>query len=189
MNKELANAMKERIQNLAFVDKIAGLVKTIETTSKEDNKIIRFPAALESNTPLQAWNYTDLVPNTNKKSIFYFEGKPVKMGAITQKGIQAEATIRLVGWFNRNFSAGSDLAAASQIIRLLATTNPFNVGALHGVSITPIAFLDSEEKLFSKYTYDEKVHQFLMAPFSAFAIDFKVTFTLSTNCFPEDGSV
>lgn len=189
MIKELSQAMKQRIEDLSFIDKIAGLVKTIETNSKEDQKLIKFPAAVESASPPMAWNYTDLVPNSNKKSIFYFEGRGVKMGGITQKGVQADATIRLIGWLNHNFGAGSDIAAAAQIIKRLAGVNPFNVGVLHQVSVAPVTFLDSEEKLFSRYTYDEKVNQFLMAPFSAFAIDFKVSFILSTNCLPEDGNI
>lgn len=185
MNKELAELIIGRIAALPFIDRIAGLVKTIETTDKSEAanpKTIRFPAAESANKPN---NYLDLVPNSTKKSIFYVESLgPLKPGSQNAKGFEMESTLRLVGWMNSRFPVGSDSLAIASILKRFPD-QPFNSGAFTRIRMRPTSILSSEDKIFSKYTYDEKVSQFLMLPFHAFAIDFTINFTLKADCFPE----
>lgn len=188
MNKEIANILKEKIQDLPFIDKLAGLVKTIETTDKSEAanpKVIRFPASVDVNgAPLKAWNYADLVPNSTKKSIFYIEGRGLKPGNITARGFEMVSSLRLIGWMNSRFPVDTDSFAIASIISRF-DDRPFNSGIFTGIRIKPVAILDSEDKLFSKYTYDEKVNQFLMLPFMAFGIDFEINLTMNPKCIRE----
>lgn len=190
MNKEIASIVKDKIKDLPFIDKIAGMVKTIETTEKTEvpkPNVIRFPASVDVQQlpPLKQWEYADLVPNSAKKSIFYFENRGNKIGTVNGRGVEMESTIRLIGWMNSKFPVGSDALAISSILKRLAGLQPFNSGLFTRIRITPTAILDQEDKLFSKYTYDEKILQFLMLPFHAFGIDLTVNYILAANCLPE----
>lgn len=182
MNKQIANILKGMVQDLSFIDQIAGLVQTIETTTKDENpKTIRFPASLDINGG-NGEQYGDLVPNNTKKSISYFESWGFRFGAFTKDGIEGAATLRFVCWLNQNFEAGSEVMAANMVVNALHRPNPFNEGVFKRITIKPEAFLGLENDIFSRYTYEEKTLQYLMFPYSAFAIDLKVSFILGKEC-------
>jgi hypothetical protein len=181
MNKEIANILKSFIEPLPFVDTLAGLVQTIEFASLEDKekgKIIRFPASVDSNTTPtgKAWQYADLVPNSSKKSVIYFEDRGLKTTGKNRFGIGFESELRLVCWMNSD-----DPLPLVSIINALSD-GVFNEAPITGIKITLGNILGLEDKIFGKYSYEESVNQFLMFPFSAFAIDLKINFNVSTSC-------
>lgn len=191
MQAAIANILKDKIAGLPFVDKLAGLVKTIETGSKAEDTAgaFRFPAAVESTAPTtpNAWTYADLVPNSSKKSVFYFEDRGLKVSGKSGKGFEMQSNLRLVGWLNSNYPPGSDALAVAHVLNALPE-HPFNAPGYTRISVTPGAILGTEDNIFSKYTYDEKLRQYLMKPYSAFAIDLTINFTLTANCLPEYGA-
>ena len=73
MNQAIANIIKESIEDLDFVDKIAGLVSTqyinIEGVTKS------YPVACCVPDDCKIGDYNDLAPDSKYKSVIYFEGR------------------------------------------------------------------------------------------------------------------
>lgn len=185
MNKELANIIKGKIAGLPFVDTLAGLVKTIEFSSlepKEKGRIVKFPASVDSNTTPtdRPWQYADLVPNSKKKSVIYFEDRGLVISGKSKYGVAFESNLRLVVWLNLNnqLEAANALLATVQAI----PEGEFNEAGLSRIKITPSKVLTINDKIFAEYSYQEAINQYLMFPFSAFAIDMKTTFNASGQC-------
>lgn len=185
MNKELANIIKGKIAELPFIDTLAGLVKTIEFSSlepKEKGRIVKFPASVDSNeTPKdRPWQYADLVPNSKKKSVVYFEDRGLSTVGKNKFGVAFESNLRLVVWLNEQDS----ISAANAMVSTLQAIpeGHFNEAGLSMIKVVPGKILTSNDKIFAEYSYQEAINQYLMFPFSAFAIDLKTTFNASGQC-------
>lgn len=178
MNKELAEILLAKVIGLPFIDRAAGLVKTIETKSKDESgKVLRFPAAMKAEDSI---NYQDLTPNSQKKSVLYFEDYGTKITGKKAAGYTFESTLRLVCWLNA-FKSGADLFAIGSILERFGGGLE-NAGLFTRLQIEPTEVLGLEDRIFGRYTYEETTLQYLMMPYSAFAITFKITYTLNNNC-------
>lgn len=177
MNREIANILKAFIEPLGFADTLAGLVKTIETTD-EKGKAIKFPASVDANTTPKSrdWQYADLVPNSKKKSIIYFEDSGLETTGKTKSGIAFEGNLRLVCWINKTMV--SEQFPLFEILKALPD-QPFNASPITGIKVSAGKILGAEDRIFSRYTYEESLTQYMMFPFTAFAVDLKIKFNVA----------
>lgn len=193
MNKEIALVIANKIKDLPFIDVLAGMVKSVTTEQPSDasTKRVVFPVAYEIVKP-EATECTsksrDLVPNSKKKSIIYFEdfgANPTSGGRPGKPMFQS--TIRLVAWFNRNRLVGDQYAnistfCQSAIIGLLTGKNPINTGNFQRLTFSANRLPPQDAGIFSRYTYDEATRQYLMPPYECFAIDFTCRFAVRDTC-------
>lgn len=199
MNKEIANILRDKIKDLPFVRTIAGLVQTVEYLQPDsDNNMHRvaMPMSYEVLVPGTMSDAScfdgrerELVPDSRKGSIIYFEElAAVSRGVLGRPGtIALQSTIRLVAWMDRERLVGDrytniSTTCISQIMGRLVGRNPMNVGNIKRLSVTVANIPNQNAALFSKYTYDEKIRQYLMPPFECFGIDFVCKYVVSDRC-------
>lgn len=187
MIKEAAKVLRDRLQfrgDIPFIDVYAGLVQTVSykaETASGSTTTERMPVSYDTNlsagcsgTPEKA-----IIPDSSKKGIIYFEENG---GAVPFRTIAGGSTLYRLGlvavvWLNRAKITGDDYSeisgsAFAEIKKKLTATDisdPF-----HRLTVTDARFRQNDA-VFSKYSYDETVMQYLRPPFEYFAIDLTVT--------------
>ena len=203
MNQAIANIIKGHIDNLDFVDKIAGLTAALTfdiiTRDKENN-----PTSMQKTVPIaccvtpedcqKEGAYNDLMPNSAYKTVIYFEDGGVTFERSESNWKYYKSNLRLVCWINIEKITGSTCKSenpctyAAHIIAEIIRALPEFPENAHG----PIEKVYSEitnqlvrsPSIFSAYTYDEKHVQYLMAPYDYFALTIETSFAIclrSTN--------
>lgn len=187
MNQAIASIIKGYVENLDFVDKIAGLVQTQYMTIEDTVK--SYPVACCVPDDCKTGEYNDLAPDSRYKSVIYFEDRGVRFIRAQGNFKYYESNLRLVAWLNVKRILG-DLCDASactysshailDIIRLLPEF-PQNIAPFTQVYIEVTSQVIRDKSIFSKYTYNELQTQYLMSPYDYFALDINTTFGI---CLP-----
>lgn len=200
MNKELANHLLNKLINAPFIDVGAGIVQAVEYSDtqysdKNEGRVFvkRMPVAemavIKGDTGCTLDNVEkDLVPNSSKRGIFYFEDAGVQPLGFKGSKMMYRSRLLLVCWINRQLAFGEKYALVSGrciqwFINQLVGKNPYNSDIFLGLTIKANRILEQNKSIFSKYTYDEKVLQYLRPPFEYFAIEFVCEYGVS-NCLP-----
>lgn len=198
MQQEIATILKSKIFDLPFVDLIAGLAQPIQQADLDENNERRkvvFPMAYdvtdnsETQPNCRVGKERDLVPDSSRKSIFYFEdqGTRRRTGSGRPGSVAMQTNIRLVGWINKQKLVGNDYSQIqtyinSAIMGRLIRANPINHGNIKRLTITLGGFPKADGTLFSQYSYDETIRQFLMPPYECTGIDFVCKYEVSDHC-------
>lgn len=190
MNQAIAHIIKGYIEDLDFVDKIAGLtsVATFEIKGPDGPVEKTVPiACCVTADDCKEGAYNDLMPDSQYKTVIYFEDKGVTFNRSESNWKYYTSNLRLVCWINIEKITGSTCKSdnpctyaahiIAEIIRHLPEF-PQNV--------TPFSFVHPEvtnqeirsASIFSQYTYDEKHSQYLMSPFDYFALEITTTFAI-----------
>lgn len=191
MNQAIANIIKGHIEDLDFVDKIAGLtaVTYFEIKDKDGNMVQKsFPVACcTTANDCKEGAYNDLMPNSDYKTVIYFEDRGVSFTKKESHWKYYTSNLRLVCWINIEKITGAECKSevpctyAAHIIAEIIRALP-EFPENH----SPFDFVYSEvvnqdirsNAIFSAYTYDEKHSQYLMAPFDYFALDIQTQFAI-----------
>ncbi len=176
------------LEALNFSEVVGGIATTISQNKPiKDNKIIvkKFPAYYNENkTTCNASDYIDLVPNSNKRSIIYFENNGIKISPINGNIIECVADVRLVCW--ANLKKINDTFINADILKLLVIqAMPSSLSNVLPYSFIRIQLTGEETKnvsIFSKYTYNEEEKQYLIYPFDYFALNYEISFYVGINC-------
>lgn len=182
MNSKIADLIKAEIENLPFVDKIAGIVKPVTYTDKQGTEKT-FPIALNDATACQPGHYMDLCPDSTKLSIIYFEDLGMDVVNACCYYTDVEAKLRLVCWINlaKINTAYSD---ANLIKWKLIQVIPRRLANSEWATKIFIKFAGEELKspdIFAAYSYDEKQNQYLMFPFDYFALNYTIKYSISMD--------
>ena len=126
----------------------------------------------------------DLVPNSNKRSIIYFENNGIKISPINGNIFECVANVRLVCWCN--LKKINDTFVNADLIKLaVIQAMPVSLSNVFPYSFIRIELTGEETKnvsIFSKYTYNEEEKQYLIFPFDYFALNYEVSFYVGSNC-------
>ena len=176
------------LEALNFSDVVGGIATTIsQNKPAKDNKIIvkKFPAYYNENkTTCSASDYIDLVPNTSKRSIIYFENNGIKISPINGNIIECLADVRLVCWANLK-KINDTFINADTLKLLVIQAMPVSLSNVLPYSFIRIELTGEETKnasIFSKYTYNEEEKQYLIYPFDYFALNYEISFYVGINC-------
>lgn len=197
MTNDIAEILKDKIAGLPFVDRITGLVKTLsfrETLENGSSKLKSYPIAcnVTAGDCVNTGKYQDLVPNSSKKSVIYFEeaGGTIMTG-VNGKLMNFRSNIRLVCWLNLKKMGLTDCqwssTAVLQVIRELSdliTPANYDSKYIH-LKVTAISEAEKSVAIFSRYTYDEPVNQYLIYPFDYFALNITIEFSVNKNCIQD----
>lgn len=192
MNTELSTVLKERLASLPFIDVLAGLVKTVEDEQPIEGgglKRNKFPVAWDHNQTDDCPAERSLTPDSSRRSVLYFEDFGSQVGRGGRNGdVEVTSSIRLVGWLNRaKLTGGSQPVAGAIMVSCVrrVETNFINVGIFKRLKIHATRFPIADASLFSRYTYDEAVRQYLMPPFEVFGVDFTANFYVNSGCIAD----
>lgn len=183
MNKILASLLLPYISPLPFADLVGGLAQVITTGNRaEGGKGLRkFPATQTVAAPRTVTSvYQDLTPNTQYKSIMFFESNDCRVLGRERNSINLKSVIRIVGWLNVKSTETTDVEALIAIISNLPE-GPFNSVAnkLTRIQIASTKVVDNN--IFSRYTFDESARQYLMYPYQAFCLELEITFSVTPS--------
>lgn len=201
MNKGIANILLNRLGTLPFIDLYGGIVSVQE---KEDffvdeihpngKKVLnKFPVAcdvIDHNVCAVPGKLVPMIPDSKRKGILYFED----MGVVSngRKGIYMDFTssLRLVVWLNTkhiNLNPCFELTmpVMAHILSRLTNVNPFNSNNFLRINISVNKIPQANKDIFSKYTYDLAITQYLMQPFEFFALDLLVNYSILPSCINE----
>lgn len=179
------------VKTLPFVDKYAGVVRTInyETTDKDGRKLRRsFPADCQTtfnDADCNSGRYLDLCPDDSKKSVMYLEDTGFRLVKREGHFQYFKANYDLIVWLNlpKLGASGCTYSAVAMagVIKALPL-QPQNYGLYHLTRIQPTGQKPKSVNPFAKYTYEESVTQFLLYPFDYFVLTLDVDFRIDLRC-------
>lgn len=196
MNTEIAKIVLSKVAGLSWMDKTAGLVRTANVHAKnaEGRSIIKkFPVAChvtdeQCNSGEKLYN--DLIPDSRYRSVTYFEDGGINVLGGDTRFIQCQTTLKMVSWLNgkKLVYDGCTLSSVA-VISLLkifsGMINPFNEGNFVKIKIGAISEPVKGPEIFSRYSYDEAVSQYLLYPNDYFALNLRVDFSIAHACISD----
>jgi len=182
MVKELANVLKSQLNNIAFLEVIAGIVQPVIDTRYNDSSGLKFPKKIpvsydtsKGKSPYLGME-RQLVPDKAYKSILYFED----FGSTQQAGKANTLTwlskLRLVCWMNKvkiGYDIHSDVTmrCMDEVLNRLIKGQGINQQGITKLFITAGAIVQQDAQIFSRYNYDDAELQYLRPPYEYFAVD------------------
>lgn len=196
MNAAIASILKDYLNTLAWKDKVAGLVKPLvrmdPVTSGNVQTSVRkvFPISCDisyADCQKDSSRYKDLHPDSKLRSLMYFEDRGVRW--IESKGGSDyyRSSLLLVGWANMDrfkFTGCYISPLLVQSIRGVIPKVPMNSTAngMTRILSNITGELPKDAGIFSKYTYNEGITQYLMYPFDYFALTVETDFAMHSSC-------
>ena len=187
MNARIAAILKDRVSEYTYVDRLAGMVRTVKY--ERNGSVIIIPVATDAEADLACDDsqVQDMVPDERYGCMVYFEDRGVTRIQSRTRGVSFVSRLRLVCWVNTQ-KFGNDPEAASKILSQFVGTmehGPYNSGPFVGVRHRVEGIPQSGHGIFSAYTYPEATRQHLMPPFDAFAIDIATEVRIKPGCQDE----
>lgn len=186
MNQAIATIIKDQIDGLSFIDKIAGLVSTTYMTIDGVQKA--FPVACcVTADDCKAGAYNDLTPDSKYKTVIYFEDEGVSFKESRGNYEYYTSNLRLVCWINVQkllnegcldcLPCSVSATIISKIVKSLAIF-PANIPPMYQVLIKVMGQEIRSNSIFAKYTFNELQTQYLMSPYDYFALNIQTTFAI-----------
>lgn len=196
MNKEIAHVLKERLAvngGLPFVDVLSGLAQRVsyQETNADGNPITKAMPVSYDNTTADSCTVSPeraLIPDSSKKGILYFEDMgSVFVDRLSGGAMRYRSTLVLVCWMNRARLVGDGYTEITSycvgtILKKIAPPNFINVPPFVRMRVTPGRILPQDAAVFSRYTYDETITQFLRPPFEFFGMELTVDYGIHPDC-------
>ena len=188
MNALLALLLKDRISAFTYVDRLAGMVRSV-SREQAGGETITIPVAIGVEDPLACGDSSvlDLVPDERYACMVYFEDKGLRAVKTRTRGTSFESRMRLVCWVN-TAKLNGDAYAGDRILQQFIASFPsglYNDGPFIGIRHTVEAVPERGKALFSAYTYPDAARQYLLYPFDAFAIELLTTLRVKPGCEEE----
>lgn len=187
---DIGNIIIDKIKDLAFIDKYAGVVKVITMKDPSAGAASKKTFPVVCNIDLTECNkgkrYLDLCPDNTKKSVMYLEDTGLRFVQKQGNRTYWKASYNLVCWLNLKLlgqTTCSYSAVALGAILNKFPVQPFPSGNYNLVNIQLIGQQPKTVNPFSKYSYDETVNQFLMFPYDYFLAAIDVDFMIDVRCF------
>jgi len=191
MIKKIVKEILPYLEALNFAETVVGCVTTMSVNRPiKDNKVTikKFPAYINENiTSCANSDYIDLVPNSDKKSIIYFEENGITTNLINKDYMEVEASVRLVFWCNlkRINSTLKDTELLKLNIIKAIPTELQNINPYSFIRVILKGEGKKDVSIFNKYTYNEEEKQYLIYPFDYFALNYNISFNAGINCVEE----
>lgn len=190
MTVEIGNIIIAYLAPLTYIDKLAGVVKSITKTDLNTNnnptkKIFPVACGISYNECLNTGKYQDLIPNSNIGCMVYLEDSGVRLVGLKNGFNYWNASYKLVGWINQKKLGYDTCSITSQIIQEIISKFPeipTNNGIFQQVKIQVDAQDPKSFNPFSKYSYEEDKTQYLMFPFDYFSLNITVSFAMNKKC-------
>lgn len=190
MNRDIANIVKDKISDLPFIDRISGLVRTLSYTETVDGQTYQYKYPISCDVTyddcVNNERYKDMIPNSDLRSLIYFEDNGANILDSNGRGINFTSNIRLVCWLNIKKFDTTDCSVsgyvASHIIRRLLTSGRFSSGIYNDIHFVISQIPEKTSNIFQYYTYSEASTQYLLYPYDYFALDIKVMYSVMYNC-------
>lgn len=199
MTVEIGNIIKTLLEPFVvggsgsnqFIDKLAGVVKTVSMSEKKDENIFitkTYPVSCDVTFDecTRSGAYKELMPDSKLGCIVYLEEQSGvdKIGNI-REAKQYKVSYLLVGWLNQKKLGTNQCSITGNVVNTIIeqlSVKPFNSGIYQTVQIEVTGQNPKTINPFQKYTYDELATQYLFAPYDYFSIKIEVTVNVNGKC-------
>lgn len=196
MNEKIANILKGKLEDLDFIGKIAGLTRPvmINVLGAENEKVQKiFPISCDVTLDeCKTGRYQDLVPDSKYPSIIYFEDGGTSISKEAGNWARFDSRLNLICWMNLKKLGECSACTTSTAVLLSILShlpefpiNDDNYYPIRDVRITGVSEAIKSNGIFSRYTYDEKVTQYLLYPFDFFMLNISVNYRVNLHCVTE----
>lgn len=186
MNIQVGEILKDIVKEAKFADKVAGLVQAVSVNmNTKDGQVLKtYPVSCTATyDQVNKGGFTELTPDAKYKSLMYFEDNGI---TLEREGryINAISSIKFVCWANLKKLGAKGYSTTSMIreILYLLPTFPKNYGDMLNFYVEATSQDVRDSGVFSKYTYDEQMAQYLFYPYDYFALNLTVTFKIAYDC-------
>ena len=197
MVRDIAALMKAKLLSLydpqnGVITNISGLVR-VKDVEISTGVIRKVPFAIDcleepENCPECTEPLFDLVPDSGKRCIVYFEQVKTTTLQVINNGAKYNSIISLICWFDsRMFAEQEELTSKLIALFISKIKTPFltpQTSVLSGVQVVGYTPTDSDPIIFSKYTYSDFRKPFLGCPHGYFKIDFSINYLTNETCLP-----
>lgn len=187
-----------------FVSVVAGLAKPVSYNEEvpngidgERDSVLKFTIPVSTDTNITACGPYDLpdqslVPDSSQKGILYFEDNGGQVtGSRGSYGNTYAWNVRLVLWLNKNLITGDaySMISTNVVTAVMQAIGAYDMNPKNNYPFIGLLVRGTNQvqgsQVFSRYTYREEIRQYLMAPFEAYGLDLRLSFTLNPACvFP-----
>jgi hypothetical protein len=188
MIRKIVKEILPYLSVLNFSETVAGCVTTLSVNRPaKDNKVVikKYPVYINTNKDVcDNSDYIALVPNSDKKSIIYFEENGIRSKMINNNLIEITANVKLIFWCNLK-RINSTFTDAELLKLNIIKAIPDTIANIFPYSFVRINYIGEDAKnvsIFSKYTYNEEEKQYLIYPFDYFALNYEILFQVGKNC-------
>jgi hypothetical protein len=193
MVQQLAKIVKNKI-SLVTDDKVAGLVRLavkpslMEVGADIAYTGVKFPISADINiSNCKKGCFDELVPNSAKKSIRYFEDLgTVSLPSENRGFFKYETKLRLVVWLNWKKIMNTETCESQthKVVNIIRQQldKQFSEDDFLNINILVQKIIFNEYEIFANYDYKKNALPFLMYPYESFAIDFIVQYSISSRC-------
>jgi hypothetical protein len=189
MTSQLAARLSEFVSLLPWVEVSAGLAIPVtfleNTTEGAVRKVMPVACGESCETGTR---YLSLVPDSEKRSIVYFEDYGTVIREKDASRYDCESTLRMVCWLNLAKLGYEDCQLSSMAVSQVMGSLPLVIDdglPYNHIMIKVTAQMPKSPGIFTRYTYDEAITQYLMWPYDYFALEVKLKYLFTRGCeFP-----
>jgi len=187
MIHKIANLLRDEISTLNFVDIAVGIAKPTIVRIPIDEGTVdkRVPVAYRD--PVDACDphgLFQLVPDTTKMSIHFFEDNGVDLTDENTYYYFAKASLRLVSWWNLPL-INSAYTDASLLVANIISTIPQSLDNTDYLTQIQVRFAGMEPEganIVSNYDFNEAENQFTTYPYQYTGLNYEIDFAFTKNC-------
>ena len=191
MIRKIVSEILPYLEALNFSETVAGCVQTLSVNRPiKDNKVInkKYPVYINENKDTcDNSDYIALIPNSDKKSIIYFEENGISSKMINNELIEVTANVKLIFWCN--LKKINSTFTDSELLKLnIIKAIPDQLQNVSPYSFIRLNYIGEDYKgvqVFNKYTYNEEEKQYLIFPYDYFALNYEILFYVGKNCVEE----
>ena len=183
---QIVDSLVTALTTLSFKDVLVGIAKPLKVN--DNGKIRTMPVAYNANPDACSIGsyYLDLIPNSTKKSIIYFEEDGTKINGYTKDYIDMTSKIRLIGWFNFK-KINKNLHTSTLLVANVMKLIPARLANMTYINSIRIEFdeeLPQTPALFGRYDYNEAEHQYITYPYGCFGLVYTINYRVNLDCVP-----
>ena len=183
MIQPIVDVLQTLVSYVGFADVVVGIAHPMKV--KYGDMLKTIPAYYNSTKETCKTNdYMNLVPNSTKRSMIYFEDMGTTMEQATAHYNIYNTTVRLVCWMNFKLIDPLQWGDEAMIEEILSKI-PVNYGNYQNVARIQFkvnAVISNTAEIFYRYTYDEVDNQYMTYPYYAVGIDINARYQISNLC-------
>lgn len=183
----VADVLKGYLEDLDYIDRIGGLVKSLVTKEPNGDSFILRSVPIEVNALTDYCNSNDFnafVPDTQYKSVVFFEDLGSAPYREDGHHIYITTNLRIVCWFNLK-KINVAYTDCDLLVMDMIETIPdriANTSQLFGITTEFQGLTPNTVDLFADYDFDMAEHQYNHYPYDTAGLNYAVNYMIGKNC-------
>ncbi len=189
MIEPIINVLSSKINNLPWIERHGGLVRTARKINLVDGQPFEeyYPVSM-SDTDKECWEngkHMDLAPNSKYKSVSYFDQNGiVKVSDSEYPDFKTfEANVSFVCWLNlKKLGEAHQSGYLYELDAIKTLSEKLQINKHHKLTCKIVGLHPKNEGIFQKYNYADRLDLFLY-PYDYFSIQMLIKWEMDIKCF------